>query len=293
VSFQFAIPADPLNLDVRLCVSCGQVFRWRETPDGALVGVDGDCWWVVRQDGREVHVSGSGSVGEFRRLFRDEEDWEGMRAELLARGPELAPFVTQLPGLRLLAPADAVEETFSFLCTSNNHLVRITSMVASLAAYGPVIAECDGQALYRFPSVETIAAIPEDELRAKGFGYRAATIPVAARQIVERGGAAWLDGLKSATREVARAEFLGLSGVGPKLADCVCLFALGHRDAVPVDTHVRQALVRLYHPHLVGQALAESSYRAFARDFRSRFGGLAGWAHQFLFYENLLNWRRR
>ena len=31
-----------------------------------------------------------------------------------------------------------------------------------------------------------------------------------------------------------------LSGVGEKVADCICLFALHHMDAFPIDTHIRQ-----------------------------------------------------
>ena len=36
----------------------------------------------------------------------------------------------------------------------------------------------------------------------------------------------------------AKAELLRLTGVGIKVAECICLFALHHIDAFPVDTHI-------------------------------------------------------
>lgn len=40
------------------------------------------------------------------------------------------------------------------------------------------------------------------------------------------------DGYRAAHEELVR-----LQGVGPKVADCVCLMGLGWGEAVPVDTH--------------------------------------------------------
>ena len=41
-----------------------------------------------------------------------------------------------------------------------------------------------------------------------------------------------------------------LYGVGPKVADCVCLMSLEKHDAIPVDTHMWQIAAREYLPHL-------------------------------------------
>jgi N-glycosylase/DNA lyase len=148
-----------------------------------------------------------------------------------------------------------------------------------------------GEVLSRFPDLAKIAALEEDDLRSRGFGYRARTIPDIARQIAARGGRTWLESLKGAEYEEAHAQLTEIRGIGPKLADCVCLFALHHVQAVPVDTHLWQAARRHYFPAWKGKALTARRYKEVGDEFRRRFGPLAGWAHQYLFYDNLKNWR--
>lgn len=88
----------------------------------------------------------------------------------------------QFPGIRMLRQ-DPVECLFSFICSSNNHISRITSMVDKLAEhYGKKInvTDCvDGVNFYAFPKVEALAAEGvEEKLRELGFGYRAKYIQV-------------------------------------------------------------------------------------------------------------------
>ena len=211
--------------------------------------------------------------------------------KIKSKAPELTPYVTQLPGLRVMRPSDVVEEAFCFLCTPNNNLARILQMVRSLASLGKKVDEVEGISVHRFPTLETIAETQEDELRKRGFGYRARTVPSVARQVLARGGEKWLAELKKNSYEEAHDALTELKGVGPKLADCIGLFALHHTEAVPVDTHLWQAAVRLYFPEWKGKSLTGQKYRAVGDLFRQRHGKLAGWAHQYLFYDNLKNWR--
>jgi N-glycosylase/DNA lyase len=169
---------------------------------------------------------------------------------------------------------------------------RIVPMVRHLASYGPVMDSVDGQKVHRFPGPEVIAAIPEADLRAKGFGYRGATIPAVAVQVLER-GEDWIDSLRSQPYEKVHTELCRLKGIGPKLADCIAIFALDHTEAIPIDTHVWQAYVRLYRPDLRDKALTDNRYREAAQFLRAKFTHHGAWAQQFLFYDNMLRWRRK
>ena len=169
--FDVSLPAD--HFDLELCVSSGQVFRWGRSVDGGWVGVDGDHWYRVAsarnpERGVEVleratgmnrdarrdalayvaeprrtydqatyRVETNGTRKDFESLFRLDWDMEKIRAEILRRGPEVEPYMGTLEGLRLMQPSDPVEAFFSFLCSPNNNIPRIVTMVAALASYGP------------------------------------------------------------------------------------------------------------------------------------------------------------
>jgi N-glycosylase/DNA lyase len=140
-------------------------------------------------------------------------------------------------------------------------------------------------AFYAFPTLEQLKAATEDELRAAGFGYRARFIvgAVAALRDMPQGGAAWLQGLRKEPYAAAHEALCALPGIGPKVAACICLFALDKHDAIPVDTHVWALATRHYARHLAGKALTPKLHGAVQEAFVNRFGPYAGWAHNTLF----------
>lgn len=162
-------------------------------------------------------------------------------------------------GIRILRQ-DAWEALVSFICSSNNNIVRISQMVEKLCRYyGPFIATLDGRDYHDFPTPEALTGEDvESRLRSLGFGYRAKYIYQTAIIVSKERGEGWLDGLRNPEAPVlgcvpgsggemkpegregyrdAHEKLLELQGVGPKVADCVCLMGLGWGEAVPVDTH--------------------------------------------------------
>lgn len=263
-------------LDVATCLQSGQVFRFQEA-DGVWTGSDGANTYSIRL-GNPLSVTSNATPEALSSFFRLDWDAESVEGQILRCEPEMEPVMGGLRGLRVLRPSCPHETFYSFLCTPNNNLTRITGMVRFLASMGE-----DGV----FPGTEVIAALPEALLRERKFGYRARTIPNVAQHVLEKGGDVWIESLKSLSYEEAHRELLGIPGIGPKLADCICLFALDHSEAVPVDTHVYQVAVRRYFPEMAGKALTDLRYRMIGDFFRDRFGSLAGWAHQYLFLDNL------
>ena len=85
----------------------------------------------------------------------------------------------QFEGIRMIRQ-DPVECLFSFICSSNNNISRITSMIDNLTShYGDKILVEDGRTHYTFPTVKSLCAEGvEEKLRSLGFGYRAKYIQV-------------------------------------------------------------------------------------------------------------------
>ncbi len=271
----------PVNLS-RIANS-GQMFRWKEIDGGWQANDGADRFDIVQLGDTLFEVTSNQPESAFESLFRLETNHEDQKSELVRLGPEIEPFLASREGLRMMRPNCKTEVLFSFLCSSCNHVNRITKMVLSLADYS------EGS----FPKIEQMTEITEDALRSKGFGYRGATIPKVAQVLHSQGGESYLEELAKGTFQDARKELITLPGVGKKLADCICLYAFDFGESVPVDTHIWQVLTRLYFPEWVGSSLTDTKYEAVAGHLQDRFGALAGVAHQFFFVDNMERHRER
>ena len=103
----------------------------------------------------------------------------------------------------------------------------------------------DGMEYWSFPTPQQLGTATEEELRALGMGYRARYLVETTQSILK--GEISLEKLYNMRYyRRAKQELMKLSGVGEKVADCICLFALHHMDAFPIDTHIRQVLEEHY-----------------------------------------------
>ncbi len=289
VEQRVSVPLSELSLP--LCVTSGQVFRWQPVEETMWLGFAGARMLLVQPTGvrwRLLAPDRHNPLPTFLHLFRLEVDLKVIQARLIRLHPLWAEWIATLPGLRLMRWLDAEECLFSFLCTPANNIPRITGMIERLCErYGEPIAEWNGRLWRAFPKASVLATLSEAELRALGFGYRARTLITTARALLER-GEGWLNSLRQLPYEQAKRELCHLPGVGAKIADCVLLFGLDNPLAVPVDTHLWQAVRQWLLPHLRTSSLTERTYREVTEWFHNTFGEITGWAHQYLFTAHLL-----
>lgn len=92
------------------------------------------------------------------------------------------------------------------------------------------------------------------------------------RQVDEK----MLEEWKSLPTNELRKKLISLSGVGPKVADCVLLFGYGKGDVFPVDTWI-QKMYNKFYDNLENREKIRNNLTA-------QFGNLSGYAQQYLFY---------
>ncbi|XP_040851081.1 N-glycosylase/DNA lyase isoform X3 [Ochotona curzoniae] len=295
-----SIPCPRSELRLDLVLASGQSFRWREQSPAHWSGVLGDRVWTLTQTEEHLHCTSYGRVGKptlreleaVRQYFQLDVSLAQLYSHWGSVDSHFLEVAQRYPGVRLLRQ-DPVECLFSFICSSNNNITRISGMVERLCqAFGPRLVQLDDITYYGFPSLQALAG-PQVEacLRKLGLGYRARYVTASARAILEgQGGLAWLQQLRTAPYEEAHKALCALPGVGTKVADCICLMALDKPQAVPVDIHVWQIARRDYGwQPTTSQAKSPSpqANKELGNFFRSLWGPYAGWAQAVLFSADL------
>jgi endonuclease-3 len=136
----------------------------------------------------------------------------------------------------------------AFECLVRTILSQNTSDAASQPAFDALIDRYGGQG----DLADTLAEVAHGELAetisgAGLYNQKASHIRGAAEAVLETYGSAeaFDTFVRDASAEEVRRRLLTITGVGPKTADCVLLFAGGREGVFPVDTHVHRLYRRL------------------------------------------------
>ncbi|KAI5291527.1 8-oxoguanine glycosylase ogg1 [Ascosphaera aggregata] len=235
------------------------------------------------------------------------ERWSEVDENFKIRAPKFT-------GVRILRQ-DTWETLVSFICSSNNNISRISQMVEKLCLnYGPLIGYLNDEPYHDFPPPEKlVGSNVEVHLRQLGFGYRAKYLHQTAQQVVNGHEPNWLtnlcntegsetvsDDVPAAGREgyrKAHDALVALHGVGPKVADCVCLMGMNWSEAVPVDTHGKSVWQIAQRDYKIAKgknkSLSPTTYAEISNHLRTLWGKYAGWAQSVLFTANLRSFQEQ
>lgn len=170
-------------------------------------------------------------------------------------------------GIRIVKQ-DLFETVISFIVSANNNIKRIQMILDRLRQK---LGQNMGD-YYAFPTREALLSVNEEFFANIGAGYRAKYLYETVRLINEKTLKEW-DMLSTPD---LRKKLIGLSGVGPKVADCILLFGYGRGDVFPVDTWMAQMYNKFYEQ--------QENREAIRYNLTKQFGQLSGFAQQYLFF---------
>ncbi len=256
---------------------CGQCFRWNRLDNGNWAGVVKGLAVELDWDGKNMFFHKT-SEEEFLRVwypyFDLGRDYGAIKEKLVENDPVMAEAINFGQGMRLLKQ-DFHEMLISFLISQNNGIPRIRKIIESLSLnFGKAIEKLNGT-YYAFPDLERLAGLSLEDLKIIKAGYRDKFITKSVSQIFSK--EVDMNSILGEDTKNSREEILKLFGVGEKVADCILLFSGIRYDIFPVDRWVRRVMAELYLGY-------EGDYAEIYNFALDRFGGLAGFAQQYLFY---------
>lgn len=264
----------PQELRPSATLTTGQSFSWMVVMDSITDQSTSSAWgrhnetmWIAQVGNQIITIKETPSTTMYRVVLGDEENitpflvdyfqletpLDPLYSKWSERDERLAKIANVIPGVRIIRQ-DPVECLFSFICSSNNNIPRITKMLSSFrSTYGTKILNLpvrhfeDGELseplndqemeIFSFPTLDQLQGATEQELRDMGLGYRADYIVKTRDLLMEFGGKEFLMDLRTKDAETVQEELIKFRGIGRKVADCVALFSLDQTEAIPVDVH--------------------------------------------------------
>ena len=265
---------------------CGQCFRWNKQENGSYTGVFKGNVMNVKKEQDEIIFKGicNGNIKDVVEEYFDlNRDYEKIKEHLKNIDENVKKSVEYGQGIRILNQ-DLWEMIISYIISANNNIPRIKGIIEKLSKkYGNMI-EWNGEKYYTFPTPEQLENVSIQDYRDLGAGFRDIRLYETVHMILDKKVDLEEMQNNSNTLEV-RDKLLTLSGVGPKVADCILLFSTLKRfEVFPIDVWVRRVMNELYIKNEDETKVNKKQIEKIAQD---KFGNLAGIAQQYLFY-----WKR-
>lgn len=272
------------SFKVKDIFECGQCFRWNEEPDGSYTGIFGHNVLNVKEE-KDIVITGicDGNIEDICKKYFDlDRNYEEIKETLSLIDDNMKESIKYGEGIRILNQ-DLWEMIISFIISANNNIPRIKGIIERMSAkYGQEI-KFRGTSYYAFPTIDELSQASVKDLKDLGLGFRDRYVYETTKKIKE--GKINLENLKQEPTNEVRKQLLTLTGVGPKVADCIMLFSTLKRfDVFPVDVWVRRVMNDLYIHNEDETKVNKKQIQEIARD---KFGALEGIAQQYLFY-----WKR-
>lgn len=266
------------DFDATHIFECGQCFRWTKETDGSYTGAAMERVINVASDTeKSIVIIHNTNLEEFYSIWFDYldlgRDYGKIKHEL-SKEPILAEAISHGQGMRILKQSPW-EILISFIVSANSNIPKISKSLGILSELYGSPMEYMGKTYYAFPTLGQLEKVDLEGINLCRAGFRCKYILDAVKKV--QYGEINLEEISKMDITSARKELMKVNGVGPKVADCIMLFSMGKHAAYPVDVWVK----RVTEHYFLGKTVAIKDIQSFAEE---RFGELAGFAQQYLFY---------
>ena len=266
------------NFNIKQILECGQCFRWEKVGELNYIGVAHGRVIEVIQENDKVTILNTNEE-DFNNIWLDYFDLKRDYSEI-KRGLEhddiLGKSVEYGYGIRLLNQ-EHFELLISFIISARNSIPSIMKTIKKISQKWGTPIEYKGNTYYTFPTPEQMKDATEEEIKETGASFRSKYIVDTIAKVNESSYDFDLDRISKLNADECHTALQNFKGVGSKVADCIMLFSMRKYSAFPVDVWVKRAMIFFYG----AEDASLNKIRIFARD---KFGELAGFAQQYLFY---------
>jgi len=275
------------DFDLEHIFDCGQCFRWEVQPDGSYTGIASGRpptnvafypYEGKKFEGKLVIDNAKeADFDEFWYSYFDfARDYGEIKNKLREHDPIMSKAIDFGQGIRILKQ-DKWETLISFIISQNNNITRIKGCISTLCEnFGEYAGEYKEKKYFDMPTAEVLAGLTEQDLAVCKLGYRAKYL-IETAKVVKEDNYKKLRSMDGVSAGDAFEYLTSLSGVGPKVANCIMLFSMNKYERFPIDVWVKKAMNKFYDIDIEGMD-AMAQYAA------ENFKEIGGFAQQYLFY---------
>lgn len=275
------------NFNIKQILECGQCFRWDKISETNYIIIAFERVLEITQEDNKVIFSNTNKEdfeSIWLKYFDLDRDYDQIK-EKLNIDETLQKSMEFGYGIRLLNQ-EAYEMVISFIISARNSIPMIKKTILNISEKWGKEIEYKGNKYYTFPTSEMLKDVTEEELKAIGGSFRSKyivdTVGKINKDLNNPTGEFNLERIISLNDDECHKAMQEFKGVGAKVADCIMLFGMGKESAFPVDRWVERIMNYFY-------KLDEKSLPKIRVIGREKFGDLAGFAQQYLFYYAITN----
>ena len=269
-------------------LECGQIFRYKNLGDHYDVFSLNKKASIYTFNDKAIILTKD--VNYFVNFFDLNTSYADVKAKL-GQFKVLSESLRFAYGIRILNQ-NPFEMMISFILSANNNIKRIQNIIEKICEkFGS--KDCD-ENFYAFPTREELLKATKEDFKQLGAGYRADYLYNIVRQLENFD----YDFIKNNPSEKCLPVLLNLSGVGPKVADCILLFGFHKGDVFPVDTWVIKIYNEYFNEYfneenmiknikqsdVKNQQYKKENVKQIRKNLVGLFKDLSGYAQQYLFY---------